>query len=51
MTTQDAELSAVERPWDPVATTAAEVAQKLEVDPANGLSSGEAAKLIAANGP
>ena len=51
MTTQDTDLSAVERPWDPVATTAAEVAQKLEVDPANGLSAGEAAKRLASNGP
>ena len=51
MTTKDADLSAVERPWDPVATTAAEVAQKLDVDPANGLSAGEAAKRLASNGP
>ena len=47
MTTKDADLSAVERPWDPVATTAAEVAQKLDVDPASGLSADEAARRLA----
>ena len=51
MTTKDADLSAVERSWDPVATTAAEVAQKLDVDPASGLSADEAAKRLATNGP
>ena len=51
MTTKDADLSAVERSWDPVATTAAEVAQKLDVDPASGLSADEAAKRLASNGP
>ena len=51
MTTKDADLSAVERPWDPVATTAAEVAQKLDVDPASGLSADEAAKRLASHGP
>src|SRR5918995_1471665 len=51
MTTKDADVSAVERPWDPVATTAAEVARELDVDPATGLSAGEAAKRLASNGP
>jgi Ca2+-transporting ATPase len=51
MTTMDSDVSAVERPWDPVATTAADVAQKLEVDPATGLSATEAAKRLASNGP
>jgi P-type Ca2+ transporter type 2C len=51
MTTMDSDVSAVERPWDPVATTAADVAQKLDVDPATGLSAAEAAKRLASHGP
>ena len=51
MTTKDADLSAGERAWDPVASTAAEVAQRLDVDPATGLSADEAAKRLASHGP
>ena len=43
MTTKDADLSALGGSWDPVSTTAPEVARDLDVDPASGLSAEEAA--------
>ena len=51
MTTKDVDFSAVERPRDPVASTAADVALELGVDPAAGLSAEEAGSRLASHGP
>ena len=51
MTTNDVDVSRVEQHLDPVSSTAADVAGGLGVDPAFGLSGGEAASRLAADGP
>jgi Ca2+-transporting ATPase len=51
MTTSDATSSAVQRPRDPVATEAVDVARDLDVDPARGLSTDEAQARLASHGP
>jgi Ca2+-transporting ATPase len=51
MTTKDAPISVVQKPHDPVAAQAADVARELDVDPGRGLSSEEAASRLASFGP
>ena len=51
MSTQDVQGFVAQRPTDPVATTAADVARQLGVDPAHGLTSGEAERRLAKFGP
>ena len=51
MSTQDVQGSDVRRSTDPVASTAADVAHELGVDPALGLASEEAARRLSTFGP
>jgi Ca2+-transporting ATPase len=51
MTTNDAPIAVVERPRDPVASEAADVARELGVDPSRGLSAEEARSRLASHGP
>ncbi|HTW14026.1 MAG TPA: HAD-IC family P-type ATPase [Nocardioides sp.] len=51
MTTKDVQGDLVERPVDPVAADAADVARGLGVDPAVGLSAEEAARRLSTYGP